>query len=193
MSAAPSPALLVLDVNETLTDLRPLAGELVARAAAGPVALLFGPEDNGLDAAALDRCDAVLCLPADPAYPSLNLAQAAMLALYELRMAAAAPLPRVQAREPATAGERERFAAALAAAVDAVGFVKSGDGAATLRRLRALVARARERIPSMHPDDQEEAVGLIEDIESALNAGNADALASAAKAMSEFLFFVEGR
>jgi len=29
MSAAPSPALLVLDVNETLTDLRPLAGRFV--------------------------------------------------------------------------------------------------------------------------------------------------------------------
>lgn len=124
-------------------DLRPLAAELVARAAAaGPAALLFGPEDNGLDAAALDRCDAVLALPADPAYPSLNLAQAALLALYELRVAAGAPLPAAPERVPATAAEHERFAEALAAAVAAVGFARSGDGAATLRRLRLLVARA---------------------------------------------------
>lgn len=124
-------------------DLRPLAAELVGRAAAaGPVALLFGPEDNGLDAEALDRCHLVLSLPADPAYPSLNLAQAAMLILYELRMAAAGPPPPPPQRAGATGAEHERFAEALAAAVAAVGFVKSGDGAATLRRLRALVARA---------------------------------------------------
>jgi tRNA/rRNA methyltransferase len=148
-------------------DLRPLAGELVARAAAvGPVALLFGPEDNGLDAAALDRCDAVLALPADPGYPSLNLAQAAMLTLYELRMAAGAPPPPAPERALATAGEHEGFAEALAAAVRAVGFVKSGDGAATLRRLRALVARAE-------PDSAELALltALMREVVSAMARG----------------------
>lgn len=150
LPAALADARYVLGTSERLhpgrtmrTDLRPLAAELVARAAsAGPVAVLFGPEDNGLDAAALDRCDAVLSLPADPAYPSLNLAQAALLVLYELRMAAAGPPAAPPPRLPATTGEHERFAEALAAAAGAVGFIKSGDGAATLRRLRALVARA---------------------------------------------------
>ncbi len=145
-------------------DLRPLAAELLARAAsAGPVALLFGPEDNGLDAAALDRCHAVLTLPSDPGYPSLNLAQAALLILYELRMAAGAPLPPPPEQAPATAGEHERFAAALAEAVAAVGFVKSGDGATTLRRLRALVARAE-------PDSAELALltALLREVVSAL-------------------------
>jgi molecular chaperone DnaK (HSP70) len=66
-------------------------------------------------------------------------------------------------------------------------------GVASASEARAIVARARARIPSMHPDDQEEAVGLIEDVESALNSGDTDALASATKAMNEFLFFVEGR
>lgn len=124
-------------------DLRPLAAELVARAAtAGPVALLFGPEHHGLDSAALDRCNLVLTLPTDPAYPSLNLAQAALLVLYELRMAAVAPQAQRPASTPAPAAEHEAFAEILAAAVAATGFVKSGDGAATMRRLRALVARA---------------------------------------------------
>lgn len=124
-------------------DLRPLAAELVARAAAaGPVALLFGPEDNGLDLPALDRCSLILSLPADPAYPSLNLAQAVLLVLYELRMAAAPPPLAAPRRPPATAAEHETLAAALAAALAAVGFVKSGSGEAALRRLRAIVARA---------------------------------------------------
>jgi tRNA/rRNA methyltransferase len=132
------------------SDLRPLAAELTARAAAsGPVALLFGPEDNGLDLAALDRCSLVLSLPADPAYPSLNLAQAALLVLYELRTAAAPRPLAVPRRPPATAAEIETFADALGAALDAVGFVKSGDGAATLRRLRAIVARAEPDSPEV--------------------------------------------
>ncbi len=123
-------------------DLRPLAAELLARAAVGPVALLFGPEDKGLDSAALDRCNAVLTLPADPAYPSLNLAQAALLLLYELRMAAAGAPPPPPARLAAPAAELETMSAALSIALDAVSFVKSGDGAATMRRLRALLTRA---------------------------------------------------
>jgi TrmH family RNA methyltransferase len=121
-------------------DLRPLAAELVARA--GPVALLFGPEDNGLDSAALDRCHAVLALPADPAYPSLNLAQAAMLLLYELRAAAIGPPPGPPGRTLASAAEIEGLLATAEVALHAIGFVKSGEGAATLRRLRALLARA---------------------------------------------------
>ncbi len=124
-------------------DVRPFAAELVARAvSAGPVALLFGPENHGLDNAALDRCQAVLTLPADPAYPSLNLAQAVLLTLYELRMAAAGPLPPLPSRSPATAAELSATFEALAAAVEAVGFIKSGEGAAVLRRLRTLITRA---------------------------------------------------
>lgn len=133
-------------------DVRAFAAELVARAAsAGPVALLFGPEDHGLDNAAFDRCHAVLTLPADPAYPSLNLAQAVLLTLYEVRMAAAGPLPPSPSRSPATAAELAAAFEALAAAVEAVGFVKSGDGAAVLRRLRALITRAE-------PDSREAAL-----------------------------------
>lgn len=153
LPAALADACLVVGTSErprpdrpSRSDIRPLAAELVARAAVGPVALLFGPEDNGLDTEALDRCNLLLSIPADPAYPSLNLAQAALLVLYELRMAAAAPaLP--AARRPATAAELETLTAALGAALDAVGFVKSGDGAATLRRLRALIARAEPESP----------------------------------------------
>jgi len=145
------------------SDLRPLAAELLSRAAVGPVALLFGPEDKGLDSDALDRCNAVLTLPADPAYPSLNLAQAALLLLYELRMAAAhAPHP-PPARLAAPAAELETLSAALGTALDAVGFVKSGDGAATMRRLRVLLTRAE-------PDSAEAALltAFAREITSAL-------------------------
>jgi TrmH family RNA methyltransferase len=124
------------------SDLRPLAGALLTRARSGPVALLFGPEDHGLDRAALDRCHAILSLPADPAYPSLNLAQAVLLLLYELRMAACEPPPLPPARTPAPVAAHEQLAELLAATMAASGFVKAGDGTSQLRRLRAMVTRA---------------------------------------------------
>ena len=55
------------------------------------------------------------------------------------------------------------------------------------------VARCRSLMPTMHADDQEEAMGLIEDVETALAEGNPAALVEASRALSEFLFFVEGR
>lgn len=135
------------------SDLRTFAPELLARAAAAPLALLFGPEDNGLDNAALDRCHALVRLPVDPAYPSLNLAQAVLLLLYELRQAAAAPFsasPSIRAI-PATAAELELAFAALERAIGAIGFVKSGSPEPTMRALRALLLRAE-------PDSREAAL-----------------------------------
>jgi molecular chaperone DnaK (HSP70) len=57
----------------------------------------------------------------------------------------------------------------------------------------AQVARCRQLIDTMHPDDQEEAIGLMEEVETALTAKDTAALAAASKALGEFLFFVEGR
>ncbi len=44
-------------------------------------ALVFGPEDSGLDNEALDRCDVTVTIPTAP-YASLNLAQAVVLLAY---------------------------------------------------------------------------------------------------------------
>ena len=52
-----------------------------------PVALLFGRESRGLTNRELDRCHYLVRIPAEPAYPSLNVASAAMVLLYELRNA----------------------------------------------------------------------------------------------------------
>jgi TrmH family RNA methyltransferase len=77
---------------------REFAAEIRQHAREGPVVLLFGPEDNGLDNPALDRCDALLTIPVDPAYRSLNLAQAVLLVCYEIWMTAPPPLPTMPAR-----------------------------------------------------------------------------------------------
>lgn len=51
----------------------------------GPVCLVFGREGTGLSNDELSRLDRVASIPANPAYPVLNLGQAATVTLYELR------------------------------------------------------------------------------------------------------------
>jgi len=56
-------------------------------AAAGSVAIAFGPEDRGLVMRELLEFDRVIEIPADPEYPVLNLAAAVTVVCYELRQA----------------------------------------------------------------------------------------------------------
>ena len=51
------------------------------------VALLFGRESRGLTNRELDRCHYLVRIPVNPDFPSLNLASAVMVLLYELRTA----------------------------------------------------------------------------------------------------------
>lgn len=123
---------------------RAIAPALLARAADGPVALLFGPEDNGLTNQELDRCHALIAIPTDPAYASLNLAQAVLLVAYELRMAGDLPPEPARQRQlrPADAAQLEGLFGALERALWAVEFFKSNQAESGLRTLRSLVHRA---------------------------------------------------
>jgi tRNA C32,U32 (ribose-2'-O)-methylase TrmJ len=51
------------------------------------VALLFGSEDNGLSREDLLSCDAVVVIPANPDYPTMNLSHAVAVCLYEAFLA----------------------------------------------------------------------------------------------------------
>ncbi len=52
---------------------------------AAHTALLFGRESRGLSNRELDRCHNLVHIPANPQFPSLNIASAVMVLLYELR------------------------------------------------------------------------------------------------------------
>ena len=58
---------------------------------------------------------------------------------------------------------------------------------------RDLLERSRRLLDSMHAEDREEAIGLHESIEEALDLGDSIALAEASRALKELLFFVEGQ
>ncbi len=67
-----------------MLDLPAAAARLVSEAAAGPVALLFGPERTGLTNQQLDRCHFLTAIPANPEFSSLNLAGAVQVLAYEV-------------------------------------------------------------------------------------------------------------
>jgi TrmH family RNA methyltransferase len=124
---------------------RDAAAEIVTLWDAGPVALLFGREDKGLTNEALDRCHRVVTIPSDPAYPSLNLAHAVALMLYELALLRGDPplafkAPRRQA-EPAPVEQLERLFADLEKALAAIDFFKTRDAEHVLRTVREIIHR----------------------------------------------------
>ena len=124
---------------------REITGRLLDAAGEGPVALLFGREDRGLPNEALDRAQVHVTIPTTQ-YASLNLAQAIMVALYELHLAAgdatrARKPPRKDAPPPAVE-EIERFHSDAEAALRAIEFFKTRYPEHVLRTLRSLVARA---------------------------------------------------
>ncbi len=128
-----------------LTTPRNLAPELLDRAQQGPVALLFGREDDGLPNEALDRANVTVTVPTTE-HASLNLAQAVLVALYELHLAARdvtrelAP-PRKDAAA-ATHAQFERLFGDVAASLEALDFFKTRNPDLVVRSLRSLAFRA---------------------------------------------------
>jgi TrmH family RNA methyltransferase len=136
----------------TLRTVREVAADLASDTDSShfPLAVLFGPEDNGLDNAALDRCHAIVHLPTDPSYPSLNLSHAVLLLLYELRMATLAqaapspPIPKPAATPPVTGAAYEAFFAIGQEALQSLDFFTSAQQIPhMMRMLRQLTYRAR--------------------------------------------------
>ncbi len=66
---------------------REVALKISAAAISGKCALVFGPEDHGLSNRDLQYCQWLITIPAHPDYPSLNVAQAVMVCLYEIFLA----------------------------------------------------------------------------------------------------------
>ena len=66
--------------DEAADHLLPVAGDY-------PVALVFGREDRGLFTSELDLCQHFITIPTDENLPSMNLAQAVSICLYEVSRA----------------------------------------------------------------------------------------------------------
>lgn len=126
---------------------RRAAAEMRRWAAAGePFGVLFGPERSGLDNDDVTLADALLTVPINPAYGSLNLAQAVLLVGYEWFQAGAESAGEVRPAgrtHPATRGEIETFFAHLEAELDACGFLRNrAKRPSMVRNIRNLFLRA---------------------------------------------------
>ncbi len=81
---------LVLSPEEAMRD-------AAARVASGQrVAVLFGPERTGMDNDDIARANAIVSVPVNPDFPSLNLGQCVLLVAYEWRRAQAKAEPRME-------------------------------------------------------------------------------------------------
>jgi TrmH family RNA methyltransferase len=152
-------------------DVREGARRAVAEAEHSPVAVLFGSERAGLTNEELRYAHALLRIPANPAYASLNIAMAVQIVAYELlraRLERAQPAPERPAIEPpalegalgqhgglapsrsapraaplATPAELDRLYEHLAAVLEEIDFRdRTQSGGHLMKRIRRLLQRA---------------------------------------------------
>ncbi len=124
------------------------AMELLVRSREQPAAIVFGPERTGLTNEELDRCRAVVRIPADKEYSSLNVASAVQILSYEV--AKAMQLGRVAAPRPAIASHEDmrNFYRHLQEVLIETRFLDPDNPRMLMRRLVRLFNRAA-------PDDNE--------------------------------------
>ena len=127
---------------------RTAAAEILARAVAGEVALVFGNETAGLSNTEVQRCQRTVFIPAVADYSSLNLASAVQVLCYELRLATFGGYPPVASKAvpfaspPASQQEVALFFAHLERVMVDSGFLDPQRPRRLLPKLRRLFGRA---------------------------------------------------
>ena len=120
---------------------RDLAGDIIAAAQDGTVALIFGPEDHGLSNQDLAHCQLLMTIPTHPEYPSLNVAQAAVICLYELYLASMAPM-HSSGIQRAPAEDLERLFDRMRTVLLKIGFLDAENPEHMLLAFRRILGRA---------------------------------------------------
>jgi tRNA/rRNA methyltransferase len=134
------------------------AAEMAPRIAAGEtVALLFGRERNGLENDEVALADRIVTLPVNPAFASLNLAQAIVIVAYEwFKLASAGKLPFATPDKSAPAPKQQllAFFASLERELEKVEFFRPPDKRETMQiNLRNIITRmqpSQQDIQTLH-------------------------------------------
>ena len=122
--------------------------EEMARAIAaspGHTAILFGPERSGLETEDVALANAIVTVPINPDFGSLNLAQAVILLAYEWSRGAGLALPPAkEVEEPAPHGEIDGMIGQLDAALVAKGYFHPPERTEASRNtIRTIFTKAR--------------------------------------------------
>jgi tRNA/rRNA methyltransferase len=115
----------------------------VISAGAGRSAILFGPERSGLETEDVALANAIVTVPINPEFGSLNLAQAVILLAYEWSRRQALAQPTVKDEEaPAAHAELEGLIGQLDAALEEVGYFHPPERTQVTRNtLRTIVTK----------------------------------------------------
>ncbi len=160
------------DLRKPVVTPQQAAAEIHALSRSGATSgLLFGPERTGLETDDVVASDSILHIPLNPAFSSLNLAQAVLLTgwAWYAHGPASAVEPRTlhdTGENPAPHGAVAALVAHLEQALDAAGFVKAPTKRpALLRTLRNAIVRA---------DLAESEISLLHGVVTALSGRRAD-------------------
>ena len=147
------------DQAKPVIDPEAAVRELAIHMAGGPenAAILFGRERYGLENHEVALADRIVTFPVNPAFASLNLAQAVALLCYEwFKLASGGELPFAMPQKSAPAGKVQLFAffAGLERELDKVEFFRPPEKRATmiinLRNIFARMAPSRQDLQTLH-------------------------------------------
>ncbi|MBW4521431.1 MAG: RNA methyltransferase [Scytolyngbya sp. HA4215-MV1] len=114
--------------------------------------LIFGPEDRGLSNEELKYAQRFICIPSNPTYASLNLAQAVAICAYELyqlvqvepaNSETVASPPQAELSTLATLDELERYHQQLEAVLLKIGYLYPHTAESRMEKFRHLYNRSR--------------------------------------------------
>jgi tRNA/rRNA methyltransferase len=118
-----------------------------------PSALIFGPEDRGLNNEELNYAQRFIGIPSHPDYPSLNLAQAVAVCCYELyqitqfsepiQPVQLAPLEHQPAEPPASMDALEGYFQHLEHILLDIGFLFPHTAASRMQKIRQIFGRSQ--------------------------------------------------
>ena len=129
------------DLVMPVVDPQQMASSIAS--ATGRSAILFGPERSGLETDDVALANAIVTVPINPGFGSLNLAQAVILLAYEWSRGQALAQPTAREAEPAaTHGELEGLIGQLERALEAKGYFHPPERtAATRNTLRTILTK----------------------------------------------------
>ncbi len=141
----------VFSPEEAMAKAAELAGQGVS------VAVMFGPERAGLENEDVAKANALITVPVNPEFPSLNLAQCVLLCAYEWRRATAEIVPaemEMAGTEWASGEEVEHLARHYEDRLEAAGFFfppeKAPGMKVTLRNLWSRMPLTRADVQILH-------------------------------------------
>lgn len=137
-------------VQWPMLDPRECAKKSIVESGAGEVAIVFGRERTGLTNEELELCHALVCIPSNPEYSSLNVAAAVQVLCYETRVASlghggaeqAGNSGRQSDDEPASVEQVEGMHDHLYQMLEDVGFFGTSNPEIIMRRLKGMFSRA---------------------------------------------------